>query len=100
MQNLKPNPSKWKRSKDQHSNTRQTFPTAPHRFAFPRGKGCGQKSLPTTHEPSYVINDKSSKAHLTPFIGVRRFHCYSPNQRARRLEPKCSLSARMATEGS
>ena len=29
-----------------------------------------------------------------------RIHCYSPNQRARRLEPKCSLSARRATDGS
>jgi hypothetical protein len=31
---------------------------------------------------------------------LRGFRFYSPNQRARRLEPKCSLSARIATEGS
>jgi hypothetical protein len=27
-----------------------------HRFAFPTGKKCGQKSLPTPREPSYVID--------------------------------------------
>ena len=63
---------------------------------------CGQKSLRTPKEPSYIIDHKSSKAHLTPFIGVRHSrsggggdHGVSwrlPPRRATSLEPRKDAS--------
>src|SRR5258705_2265841 len=56
----------------QQQQPRQTFLTAPHRYVFPRGKGCAQKSLPTTQERFYVNRQESSKTHLTSYIGAWR----------------------------
>lgn len=42
----------------------------------------------------------STIAEITPPADLLPCRCYIPNQRARRLDPKFSLSARMATEGS
>jgi hypothetical protein len=41
-----------------------------------------------------------SLAKLNAQAVSARFHRYSPNQRARRLDPNFTLSARNATDGS
>ena len=51
-----------------------------------------------THENTSNDNELDLTTCLQRMVS--HFHCYNPNQRARRLEPKCSLSARMATDGS
>ena len=57
-------------------------------------KGCGD------FHGGLVQQRVSFRAEPKRNFRVSRIHCYRPNQRARRLEPKCSLSARMATDGS
>ena len=70
------------------------------RLALPL-TGCAGDFNPQVRAPCRAHQQPVSfRASPKRKFRVSRIHCYRPNQRARRLEPKCSLSARMATEGS